>query len=136
MAEDITREDLIYHYPEFARSLHSRTEEILPQQAEARKNMSEQVNDTQGGAPGDEGDLSVIDTSTDYFLSLANQKQLELVEIRDAYSRMNRGVYGVCEKCEETIALDRLRKLPTARLCISCQSMAERRVRHRGGAAA
>lgn len=109
-------------YQEFFYLLMSRMNEIVPRESSARANLDEQVM----GAPGDEADLSVIDTSADYFLKLANSHQRELVEIREAIDRMHRGVYGVCESCSLPISEERLRKLPAARLCIDCQSALER----------
>lgn len=114
--------DIRKHYPEFAELLLRRRNEILPQQDLARANLNEQVM----SSPGDDADASVVDTSADYFLKLANNQQLELVEIRNALDRMDRGVFGVCESCEEPIAVERLRKLPYAKYCIDCQSAFEK----------
>jgi DnaK suppressor protein len=118
----LSTDDIRNHYPEFARLLKQRQEELLPQQTSARANLNEQIAEV----PGDDADTSVLDTSADYFLKLANNQQQELIEIRDAFDRMDRGVYGICQNCEEAIALERLRRLPYARFCIDCQSAQER----------
>ena len=117
-----TSEDVRAHYPEFSRMLIARMNEILPRESDARANLNQQILES----PGDDADVSVIDTSADYFLNLANQHQRELIGIREALDRMNRGAYGICESCSEPIAIERLRRLPAARLCIDCQSSAER----------
>jgi DnaK suppressor protein len=117
-----TPDDLKAHYPEFARMLIARMNEILPRESDARANLNQQILES----PGDDADVSVIDTSADYFLNLANSHQRELIAIREALDRLHRGTYGVCEGCGELIALERLRRLPAARLCIDCQSSAER----------
>jgi DnaK suppressor protein len=114
--------DLRSHYPEFRELLLRRQSEILPRQQAARANLNEQVMES----PGDEADVSVLDTSADYFLKLANNQQAELIAIRDALDRMDRGVYGICESCEEPISIERLRKLPYARYCIEDQSALEK----------
>lgn len=114
--------ELKKYYPEFARQLIQRQNEIIGRQDAARANLNEQVP----SGPGDEADVSVLDTSADYFLNLANAHQRELLEIRDAFERMSRGVYGVCEACGEVISIARLKNLPYARLCIDDQSTAER----------
>jgi DnaK suppressor protein len=119
-----TREELKDHYPELAQILISRMNEIVPRETIARANLNEQVLES----PGDDADVSVIDTSADYFLSLANSHQRELISIRQALDRIDRGVYGVCENCGETIALDRLRHMPAAHFCIDCQTANERNV--------
>jgi len=36
------------------------------------------------------------------------------------------GTYGACEKCSELIAKPRLKAQPFAKLCIKCQSDAEK----------
>ena len=45
----------------------------------------------------------------------------ELDEIDAAQARLEAGVFGVCEGCRRTIPLKRLRALPTARQCASCE---------------
>jgi len=45
--------------------------------------------------------------------------QLRLVD--EALDRLNSGDYGVCQACEEPIPAKRLRALPWARYCITCQ---------------
>lgn len=45
--------------------------------------------------------------------------QLRLVE--EALDRLNSGDFGICQACEEPISAKRLRALPWARYCISCQ---------------
>ena len=121
-APTTTTEDLRSHYPELARMLIARMNEILPRESDARANLNQQILES----PGDDADVSVIDTSADYFLNLANAHQRELIGIREALERINRGSYGICESCSDPIALERLRRLPAARLCIDCQSSAER----------
>ena len=36
------------------------------------------------------------------------------------------GTYGICEECTELIEKSRLRVLPFVRMCIDCQSEAEK----------
>jgi len=117
----ISETELKALYPEFSRLLLIQLNQLLPRQQEARQNLDEQILDT----PGDDADLSVIDTSADYFLRIANSQQREIIETREALERISRGTYGLCENCSETISAERLRKLPEARFCIDCQSNAE-----------
>ena len=48
--------------------------------------------------------------------------QLRLVE--EALDRLEAGDYGICLACEEPIAEKRLRALPWARYCVTCQDNA------------
>ena len=109
-------------YPEFSRLLITQLNQLLPQQQAARENLDAQIMD----APGDDADLSVLDTSADYFLHMANTQQHEIIETREALERISRRTYGICENCDETISIERLKRVPEARLCIDCQSFAER----------
>jgi DnaK suppressor protein len=47
--------------------------------------------------------------------------------IEKALKRMEDGVYGVCEECEEAINPKRLNALPSAALCVRCQEQEEAR---------
>jgi DnaK suppressor protein len=111
------------YYPEFSKILFLRQEELLKQVGLTRAYLDQQVMD----APGDTADESIVDLNADYFLKLAQQHQQELTEIRNAFERMHRGIYGVCRDCESPIALERLRHLPYASCCVSCQSLREKK---------
>ncbi|MCX6899075.1 MAG: TraR/DksA family transcriptional regulator [Verrucomicrobia bacterium] len=82
------------------------------------------------------GDLSgysfhMADTGTDNFdrefaLSLVSSEQEALYEVEGALKRIDLGTFGKCESCEKTIAKERLMAVPFARMCVRCQSEAER----------
>ena len=109
------------------RLLHRRGE-LLRHTEQERTDMNEQLTKNQG-VVNDVGDASVVDMNMDYFLALADQDRRELLEINDALARMQRGDFGICQSCENPIALERLEKLPHARLCIDCQATSESRGR-------
>ena len=46
-------------------------------------------------------------------------------DVEAALDRLDHGLYGVCEVCEQPIAKSRLRALPYARLCAHCQRESE-----------
>ena len=50
----------------------------------------------------------------------------ELDEIREAQARLETGSFGVCQVCRDLIPLPRLRALPWARYCVTCQARGER----------
>ncbi|MBN1400446.1 MAG: TraR/DksA C4-type zinc finger protein [Anaerolineae bacterium] len=52
------------------------------------------------------------------------QKRL-LAEVEDALKRMDAGSYGVCRHCGARIDVARLKAMPTAALCLSCQEQQE-----------
>jgi len=52
---------------------------------------------------------------------LEGQEKHELDETDAAQARLEAGTFGVCERCGQPISLARLRAMPTARHCMSCQ---------------
>ncbi|MFD2364971.1 TraR/DksA family transcriptional regulator [Pseudoduganella sp. GCM10020061] len=51
----------------------------------------------------------------------------ELRAVESALERIAQGSYGICANCSSVIGADRMRAQPTAALCITCQTEAERR---------
>lgn len=47
--------------------------------------------------------------------------QRKLDAVRHALLKMNKGKYGICERCGNPISLERLKFLPEARFCIDCE---------------
>lgn len=74
----------------------------------------------------DEGDLAVIDISEDLNLRRLAAHRKTLHDIDEALRKIKEGTYGICEECGEEISEKRLRVLPTATLCITCQENKER----------
>ena len=48
-----------------------------------------------------------------------------LQKIRDALSRLENGIYGICELCESEISIERLIVRPETTLCIRCKEEQE-----------
>lgn len=70
------------------------------------------------------------DYATDLFLrdrNLALQRNAEdlIGQIDAALSRLGDGSYGICERCGQPIAAERLEAKPYAAYCIGCQSLIE-----------
>merc|ERR1711941_101636 len=56
---------------------------------------------------------------------IANQQIKELNEIEDALKGIEKGTYGICEMCDESIAIGRLRAKPFAKFCTPCREIHE-----------
>lgn len=56
----------------------------------------------------------------------ANAREL-LADIEHALERIDEGTYGICEACRAAIPAERLRAVPSARLCVRCQGQRDRR---------
>ena len=57
-------------------------------------------------------------------LSLVSELRENLKDVEHARSKVERGTYGVCERCGEPIGEERLDAIPWARLCITCKQKA------------
>jgi DnaK suppressor protein len=58
-------------------------------------------------------------------VSLLRGHQVTLTEVERALVRMTTGIYGSCERCREPIDFARLKAIPHATLCMTCQRIAE-----------
>ena len=58
-------------------------------------------------------------------VSLRRGKERTLEQVDEALERMNAGTYGICDRCGEEIDFARLKAIPQATLCMSCQKFAE-----------
>lgn len=85
----------------------------------------ESINSLKDSECNDEFDYAEV--SSDSFKEgiIVNQQIKELAEIEDALKRINKGTYGVCEMCDETIAIGRLRAKPFAKFCTPCREIYE-----------
>jgi RNA polymerase-binding transcription factor DksA len=59
-------------------------------------------------------------------LTLVENEQLILDEIRAALERIHQRNYGVCEDCRRPIAKERLEAVPYTRYCVDCAAEHER----------
>ena len=74
----------------------------------------------------------IADDATEVFeqtklLALRSGLEKRLVRVKDALRKMEGGAYGQCETCGVPIDPARLRVIPSACLCLSCQTHAEAR---------
>ena len=60
-------------------------------------------------------------------LSVMKALRANLRWVDRALTKMDRGTYGVCERCGTPIPLERLEALPWAILCIDCAHLGEGR---------
>jgi DnaK suppressor protein len=83
-------------------------------------------------APQDDAGIGnhIADDATEVFarernLALRSNTQDLLVQVDAAIERIDEGRYGICARCGQKIAPDRLEALPYAIYCITCQALVE-----------
>jgi len=54
-------------------------------------------------------------------LAMIERLREQLADTNHALEKVDKGTYGICERCGEPIAPERLEALPAARLCMSCK---------------
>lgn len=88
--------------------------EILNRVRESRQDLYN-ADDSKGG---DEGDQTLRALAETEFLTRQERHRAQLMEIETALSRIDKGLYGVCEETEEPIEPERLLAIPWTRLSI------------------
>lgn len=73
----------------------------------------------------DPADMTQEATERDVAVQILDRESGLVRQLRLAIDRINDGSYGICLECEEEIALKRLKAIPWAELCISCQERAD-----------
>lgn len=67
-------------------------------------------------------DLASCDEGDWMLLQRADER---IPELERAIRRMDRGEFGICERCGAEIAADRLKALPESTLCLKCKGELE-----------
>ena len=85
---------------------------------------------TEGGGAGNH----LADDATDIAeqerdLALIGTLQERMREVDRALERLEAGAYGICDRCGQPIASERLEARPFATLCVNCQSQVDRQRR-------
>ena len=74
----------------------------------------------------DEVEFAVRTLEQDLTAMTANLRSNLLKEVNSALARCAGGTYGVCEGCNEEISSNRLKAIPWARYCVTCQELRSR----------
>jgi DnaK suppressor protein len=71
-------------------------------------------------------EFAVRSAEQDVTAVTASLRSQLLREVDNALGRCARGTYGACEACHEEIAAHRLKAVPWARYCLTCQELRSR----------
>jgi RNA polymerase-binding protein DksA len=61
----------------------------------------------------------------DMSLAFMESENVQLQDIEEALERLHDDRFGLCEECDREIAVERLRAIPYAPLCLDCQRRQE-----------
>jgi DnaK suppressor protein len=75
--------------------------------------------------PMDLADMATLHSDMDLINTMRSRNQKLVNEIRSAIRRIEKGEFGICWLCSDSIGLERLQAQPAATLCIRCQGRME-----------
>jgi DnaK suppressor protein len=76
-------------------------------------------------SPGESMDDAATEMTCRVLENLRERDYRVLTEIDAAEARLSIGTFGVCAACARPIRSERLKALPTARLCVACEGTTE-----------
>jgi DnaK suppressor protein len=104
-------------------------EKLLHMRAELLREVNESYATCrelgQDGVP-DIGDMSANAYNRDVLFNLSETQRQQILDIEAALERIDKGEYGICMNCGETIAPRRMEVRPFSRYCIDCKSDIEK----------
>ncbi len=77
------------------------------------------------GVP-DIGDMSSNSYHQEVLMNLSETQRSRVRDIDAAIERMDKGVYGLCMRCEEEISARRMEVRPFSRYCVDCKAEVEK----------
>ncbi len=75
----------------------------------------------------EEGDPDLIEREKN--VALVSQLEVKQTSVQAALRAIDKGKYGVCERCGEEIPTERLEVRPDATLCVTCQVEVEKLIK-------
>ena len=97
-------------------------EDVVGQLEHLREYMLAEVD-----AEPDEGDAEIVEREKNAVLISVLERKLK--DIDAALRSIDKGRYGICERCGEEIGVGRLEIKPDATLCVKCQAEVEQLAR-------
>ena len=73
----------------------------------------------------DLGDQATAEIDRNFMLKLRGRERKLLKKIEDAIERIDKGVFGICDRCGEEINIKRLEARPVTTMCIDCKTQEE-----------
>ena len=93
--------------------------------------LLEQADDTVSGMTTpkenfpDPTDRASHEADRNFMLRIRDREHKLIKKIKKALERIDSGAFGVCEKCEEDISIERLKARPVTTQCIDCKTKGE-----------
>lgn len=108
------------------RDLLTQRNAVLNEAREELTRATERSYEAIAGEVPDFGDQATAASLADYDNAIARRHIEVIKEIDDALIRITTHRFGRCVECDSPIEYARLKAFPTARRCVTCQSLHER----------
>jgi len=102
--------------------------ELLEKKKEINHHLSEfytESKEVETGIAQDVVDRAESSYTKEFLLSLSNKERKQLSLINEALKRIEKGTYGICQRCTQEIGKKRLDAIPWTPYCINCQEKEE-----------
>ncbi|MGA7143717.1 MAG: RNA polymerase-binding protein DksA [Desulfobacterales bacterium] len=73
----------------------------------------------------DPTDRASLEADRNFMLRIRDRENKLIKKVKKALDRIEKGTFGVCEKCGEDISVKRLKARPVTTLCIACKTKEE-----------
>lgn len=112
---------------ELVAQLEAEVERLAQELRQTDAGLTELLRNSGDGAGDDQADSGALALEREQNLTFVNNTRDLLVQSEHALSRLDDGVYGICEFCGEAVGKARLQAFPRATLCVMCKQREERR---------
>lgn len=111
----------------FRTLLNSKIAELLD---DAEKTVSE-MTDEKENFP-DPNDRASLESERNFELRIRDRERKLIRKMQEALDRIDKGTFGICDRCGGPISEKRLMARPVTTLCIDCKTKEERIEKQRG----
>ena len=108
--------------------------QLLAKQDEILQEMNKTLADMNGQNTNipDPNDRATVESDRSFELRIRDREQKLLAKIKEALTRIDDGVFGICEGCGEEIGMKRLEARPVTSFCIDCKTLQETKEKSKG----
>ena len=97
---------------------------------EAERTVSE-MTDEKESIP-DPNDRASLESDRNFELRIRDRERKLIRKMQEALDRIDKGTFGICERCSGPISEKRLLARPVTTLCIECKTKEEKIEKQRG----
>ena len=118
-------------YKKLRSRLESERKHLLEELEQLLAN-AQPIDERREGSPFGKREEEATETSElEKRLALEKRTRDALSAVEHALKKFDQGTYGLCDKCGQHIAPERLDALPQASLCLECKAKESKKLEHR-----